>query len=315
MFFVTISRQTGSLGDEIASLLSQRLEMKLITHDFVMSNWLPQLANKYELHMLKESPKFYRNQSASGIRFSEFIEHRLREEVEKNPVVILGLGAQVIFYQNPYAINVRIVASKDIRRSRLIQKYGLSADEAERFLTLSDRKHRRYISTIYEKDWSDPTLYHICINTDNMSIDEAVEALAYLVETRSREHPSGYTKETKTLLKENTEPVSFAHPSEEEFSKILDMYNIEWDYEPKTFPIEWDAEGNVTKAFTPDFYLPKFDTYIELTTMEQKYVSEKKKKVRLLKKLYPGTNINIVFKKDFHTLLKRYGLTRGDDSK
>jgi hypothetical protein len=109
-------------------------------------------------------------------------------------------------------------------------------------------------------------------------------------------------------------PVFYKHPSEEEFAKILDMYNIEWEYEPRTFPIKWDEEGNITLAFSPDFYLPRFNTFIELTTMNQKYASEKKKKVELLKKLYPGTNINIVFRNDFYTLLKRFGLKKGTDN-
>ena len=87
--------------------------------------------------------------------------------------------------------------------------------------------------------------------------------------------------------------------AEIEFAKLLDMYQIEWKYEPKTFPIEWDAEGNVVSAFSPDFYLTNFDTYIELTTMNQKYVTEKNKKIRKLKELYPGINIKIVYKKDF----------------
>ncbi|GFP33308.1 hypoxanthine phosphoribosyltransferase [Candidatus Hakubella thermalkaliphila] len=51
--------------------------------------------------------------------------------------------------------------------------------------------------------------------------------------------------------------VSFAHKSEAEFAKILDFYRIEWEYEPKSFAIEWDEQGKVTRWFTPDFYLPE----------------------------------------------------------
>jgi hypothetical protein len=107
--------------------------------------------------------------------------------------------------------------------------------------------------------------------------------------------------------------VKFKHPAEEEFASILDMYGIEWQYEPRTFPVQWDAEGNVTMAFSPDFYLTKFDTYIEITTMDQKYVTTKNKKVKRLRELYPGININIVYKKDFHTLLKRFGFSGEDE--
>jgi len=137
--------------------------------------------------------------------------------------------------------------------------------------------------------------------------DESVSLLAHLSEIKK----AAAVNPIYPDYNEDTKPHSFKHPSEEEFSKILDMYNIRWEYEPRTFPIEWDAEGNIKKAFSPDFYLPDFDTYIEITTMEQKYVTEKNKKVRLLKELYPGTNINIVFKNDFYTLLKRFGLRQG----
>ena len=99
--------------------------------------------------------------------------------------------------------------------------------------------------------------------------------------------------------------------TEEEFARILDMFNIEWIYEPKTFPVEWDAEGNVTMAISPDFFLPKFNLYLELTTMDQRYVTKKNKKMRLVQELYPGTNIRIVYKKDFNELVDRLKLFGG----
>ena len=91
----------------------------------------------------------------------------------------------------------------------------------------------------------------------------------------------------------------------------MSLYNIEWLYEPKTFPVEWDAEGNVTMAISPDFYLPKFNLYLELTTMDQRYVTKKNKKMRLVKELYPGTNIRIVYKKDFNELVDRLKMFGG----
>lgn len=302
MFFITVSRQTGSHGYEITRLLSERLGLEVITHDLVRNTWLPEVANSHELRMLAESPSFYLNEFGTGINFAEYIKARLTEVVEKQSVIILGLGAQLIFADHPNALHVRIIASDAVRISRILQVHRLEKQDAERFLELSDRKHKRYINTLYGKDWSDPGLYHITLNTDNLGIDEAVSLLAYIAGTKKAAiaHPVRQDDIAET------KPRSFKHSSEEEFSKILDMYNIAWEYEPRTFPIEWDAEGNITKAFTPDFYLPYFDTYIEITTMEQKYVTEKKKKVRLLKELYPGTNINIVFKNDFHALLKRF---------
>ncbi|HEY3374255.1 MAG TPA: hypothetical protein VGK02_04225 [Candidatus Aquicultor sp.] len=111
---------------------------------------------------------------------------------------------------------------------------------------------------------------------------------------------------TKTLYK----GIEFAHPSEAQCARILDFYDLSWQYEPKTFPIEWDKEGNVTQSFSPDFYLPDLDLYIELTTMSQKLVTKKNRKVRMLKEIYPDVNIKIFYQKDFKNLLVKYGLPR-----
>lgn len=98
----------------------------------------------------------------------------------------------------------------------------------------------------------------------------------------------------------------FAHPSEEEFARILDFYRIEWHYEPRSFPLIW--EGNTAvEMFTPDFYLPDLDIYIELTTMKQSLVTNKNRKLRHLRELYPEINIKLLYKKDYHRLLAKYG--------
>ncbi|MDY0340012.1 MAG: hypothetical protein RBS17_02200 [Coriobacteriia bacterium] len=100
----------------------------------------------------------------------------------------------------------------------------------------------------------------------------------------------------------------FAHPSERVAAQILDFYEISWDYEPTTFPLEWDRHGMVLSSFSPDFYLPEFDLYIELTTMSQKLVTKKNRKVRRLKELYPDINIKILYQKDFRKILFKFGI-------
>ena len=102
--------------------------------------------------------------------------------------------------------------------------------------------------------------------------------------------------------------INFSHPSESECAKILDFYKIRWAYEPTTFPIEWDKKGRIIQSFTPDFYLPDQDLYIELTTMSQKLVTKKNRKVRRLREIYPHINIKIFYQKDFRNLLYKYGL-------
>jgi hypothetical protein len=101
---------------------------------------------------------------------------------------------------------------------------------------------------------------------------------------------------------------AFVHPSEEMFANLLDFYRIAWEYEPRSFPIEWDKDGKVTEAFTPDFYLPEFDLYLELTTMKQANVTKKNRKIKLVKQLYPHVNIQVFYQKDFENLIFKHGL-------
>lgn len=99
---------------------------------------------------------------------------------------------------------------------------------------------------------------------------------------------------------------SFAHPSEEDFARLLDFYCIEWLYEPRSFPLRW--EGNkIAEMFTPDFYLPELDLYIELTTLKQHLLTEKNRKLRQLRELYPEVNVRLLNKSDFVKLLAKYG--------
>jgi len=109
-------------------------------------------------------------------------------------------------------------------------------------------------------------------------------------------------------VSEKVAATSFAHPSERVAGQILDFYGIRWEYEPTTFPIEWDSKGAVIASFSPDFFLPDFDLYIELTTMSQKLVTKKNRKVRRLRELYPDIQIKIFYQKDFRALCFKYGL-------
>ena len=104
------------------------------------------------------------------------------------------------------------------------------------------------------------------------------------------------------------EQVRFAHNSERQFAKLLDFYNIAWDYEPRTFTLEWDRDGRPAQAFAPDFYLPAYDLYIEITTLNQKLVTKKNRKARRVQELYPEVHVRVLYQRDYLHLLVKYGL-------
>jgi len=101
-------------------------------------------------------------------------------------------------------------------------------------------------------------------------------------------------------------PPPFAHPAEYEFARILDFYGIDWQYEPRSFPLRWER-GHVAEAFTPDFYLPDLNLYVEVTTLKTGLTAEKNRKMRLLKELYPEVNAKLLKKRDYLRLLAKYG--------
>ncbi len=100
----------------------------------------------------------------------------------------------------------------------------------------------------------------------------------------------------------------FAHPAEAEFARLLDYYGIAWQYEPRTFPLAWDEGGDVILAFSPDFYLPDEETYVELTTLRPGLSSHKNRKMRLMQELYPDIKVKLYKRSAIRRLLVRYGL-------
>ncbi len=100
----------------------------------------------------------------------------------------------------------------------------------------------------------------------------------------------------------------FAHPAEEAFARILDFYGLEWQYEPRTFPLEWDEHGAVAEAFAPDFYLPEQDLYIELTTLRPKLANFKNRRLRRMQELYPDIHIKLIKRREVRDLMVKYGL-------
>ena len=114
------------------------------------------------------------------------------------------------------------------------------------------------------------------------------------------------TVEIRSILTPSLRPSSFAHPSEEDFANLLDFYKIDWVYEPRSFPIQW-KNGKVAEMFTPDFYLPALDLYVEMTTLKPGSTKEKKRKIRRVLELYPEVKLKLLARRDYDRLLAKYG--------
>ena len=306
MAVITISRQSGSLGDELASYLSEKLGCEIISREHALTYFFDDQPEEI-IEKLNESAKFFLTPvPGSKTTYKDILISRIREIADNNDnVIIKGLGGCVILKDDPDTVSVRVYAHENTRAARISRQFNISMEDALSTIAIGDRKHKRFVSNLFDVDLNSPELYDLSINTDRISVEEAAASVLSLCEKHDRR--TMITKETdrNDSIDHQSETPVFKNPTEEEFARILDMYGIEWMYEPKTFPIEWDAEGNIKMAFSPDFYLPKFNIYLELTTMDQKYVTKKNKKARMVMELYPGTTVKIVYKKDFHDLVER----------
>jgi hypoxanthine phosphoribosyltransferase len=100
----------------------------------------------------------------------------------------------------------------------------------------------------------------------------------------------------------------FANQAEVECARILDYHGIAWEYEPTSFVLETDDDGRILEAFTPDFYLPEQDLYLEVTVMKQSLVTRKHRKIRKLRERYPNIKIKLFTRRDFERLAQKYKL-------
>ena len=315
MSIITISRLTGSGGREIATATAEAMGFQFIDRnamDQVLCQQFPIRLD--ELSRIKRNPHIY----------DEMVRSSIAEVARRHNVVILGGGAQFLFAKVVASLHVHIVAPLPYRIARVMRLAGVEREGAERIIQDRDEAKRRFTFHLYGADWRDPEHYDLVLNLDRFANDAAVQIIREVaktkgIEARDVELPPQLREEILTakldvaeLAHLELEPgklPDFAHSSEREFARVMDFYRIRWQYEPKTFPIEWDENRNVIAAFTPDFYLPDLDLYIELTTMKQSLVTKKNRKVRRLRELYPDVNVKILYERDYKNLIWKYGLS------
>lgn len=108
-----------------------------------------------------------------------------------------------------------------------------------------------------------------------------------------------------TSFDHGSTPVPFAHQSEASLARLFDFYRIAWEYEPRSFPIAWNQAGRAVEFFTPDFYLPEFDLYLELTAAKPAFKTRKNRKIRLLQSHHPEVKVKLFTRRDIERVFSR----------
>jgi hypothetical protein len=269
-------------------------------------------------------------ESGSSKLFANLISAILADMAVLEDLVVLECGGQFIFRAFPNALHIRVVAAKDIRVHNAMEDQALSFGQALKEIEDHYRRTMRFLHSTFRRPIEAPERYDLILNAGGFDLHQCVElALAAAREKKLADFGmvSNETAErarlrnqirlvrslTKLSIEQNQSLAQFAHSSEMVFARLLDFYGISWQYEPRIFPLGYDDNGNITEAFSPDFYLPDSDLYVELTTMKQSLVTKKNRKVRRLHELHPEIKIKLLYQKDFEDLLFKYATksTRG----
>jgi cytidylate kinase len=318
---ITISYQHGTGGDVIAQEISHQLGFELVTPEKVSEI----IRDRYQLQysLVGEISQTPRENQAAKL-FASLISAILTDMAVLRDIVVVECGGQFIFRAFPNAIHIRIIAPRDIRAHNIMERRGSTFDEALGELDEEDRRHVRFLRSSFRRPSETPERYDLLVNTGALERAQVVDILLFAARTKKLTEYGMVSSETvervqlrnqirllraltRLSIAENQSLTQFAHPSELVFARLLDFYGIRWHYEPRTFPLKYDEAGNIVEAFSPDFYLPDSDLYVELTTMKQSLVTKKNRKVKRLRELYPDVKIRLLYQKDFEDLIFKYG--------
>jgi cytidylate kinase len=173
---ITISRQTGSQGDELALQVAQRLGWQRVCRDLINQAALAAGVPQVALAEIDELGFFGLRPSARDWQaYQRQVERIITDLANVGHVVIVGRGGQMALRGRPDVLHVRVVAPLENRVTFLQQEKNISAESARAWLQASSKARAHYIRRSYRVDLDDPTLYHLVVNTGMLDVAHAVD--------------------------------------------------------------------------------------------------------------------------------------------
>jgi cytidylate kinase len=310
MALIAVSGHPGCRFEEVARFSAQRLGYELLTQSRIRA---------------LTAEEFGEGAAIPEKAFPSLVTSILARLATEHHLVYCGMGGELQARQFPGTLRVHIVAPENVRIGNLMLDRRLERPAARQLLLELEAADREARKARFGKSKATADLFDIVLNSESLTTEQIADVVAGAVasaelaergflspaaeqqlqfQMRLKLARYGLMPSGNATLRKKI----FAHASEEMFANLLDFYRIAWEYEPRSFPVQYGPDGAVLEAFTPDFYLPEFDLYVELTTMKQSLVTRKNRKVRLLRELYPHLNIQVFYQKDFENLIFKYGL-------
>ena len=310
MALIAVSGHPGCRFEEVARITAQRLGWELLTQSRIR---------------VMTGEEFGADTAIPDRAYPSLVTSILARLATEHHLVYCAVGGELQARHFPGMLRVHVVAPENVRIGNIMLDSRVDRAGARQLLLQLEAADRADRKAKFGKTKATAELFDLVINAEALTSEqmaELVETAVVSTGLRERGYLSGAAEaqlqfQTRLRLarygivppdKITLRKKMFANQSEEIFANLLDFYRIAWEYEPRSFPIQLDQDGNALEAFTPDFYLPEFDMYVELTTMKQAHVTRKNRKIRLLRELYPKVNIQVFYQKDFENLVFKYGL-------
>ena len=310
MALIAVSGHPGCRFEEVARLSAQRLDYELLTQSRIAA-----LA----------AEEFGADVKIPDKAYTSLVTSLLARLATQHHLVFCAAGGELQGRHFPGMLRVHVVAPENARIGNLMLDRRLERPAARQALLDLEAADRADRKAKFGKTKASAELFDLVINAESLTTEQMADLIEATVASMglkergllspAAEQQLQFQMRLKLARYGLVPPANvtlrskmFAHPSEEMFANLLDFYRIAWEYEPRSFPVKYDQDGSVLEAFTPDFYMPEFDLYVELTTMKQSLVTRKNRKVRLLRELYPHLNIQVFYQKDFENLIFKYGL-------
>jgi cytidylate kinase len=310
MAVITVSGEPGCRSGEVARLAAHRLGFEHVS------------ATRLE-SLLEEE---FGSDAVRQARLWPLMAGSILVRTAAESHLVVGVdGAERLFDGFPALLRVRIVAPLSRRIGNLMVDERLDRQAARSRIREREREISATRKQRFGRASASPESFDLTLNAQTTSGPQMADLVVAAYQTRGLEQHGLLAPAAEAqlqfrfrlqLARHGIQPrgharlraTNFGHPSEEIFAKLLDFYGISWEYEPRSFPIAWDDSGRVLESFTPDFFLPELNLYVELTTMKQSLVTRKNRKIRLLREMYPQINIQVFYQKDIQDLILKYGL-------
>jgi cytidylate kinase len=176
---ITVSRELGSLGRQVAQLAAEKLGYRLVWRDLINQAAIRAgapsmaLATIDELGLLGLTPSIKERRA-----YSQAMQRVIEELAAEGNVVILGRAGQALLRDRSDVLHVRIVAPVPVRAERISQEKGVSLDAALAQIQASDRSRYKHLRRFYRLRWDDPKLYDLVINTAHLTPETAASIVA-----------------------------------------------------------------------------------------------------------------------------------------